>query len=98
MNAAMQRGWWIVSLLSVVSLSAAGPDLRSDSRLVDAIKDGNKAVVLSLLKEKVDVNASEPDGATPLTWAASKDDFETADLLIRSGANVNAATDYGVTP
>ena len=36
-------------------------------------------------------------GTTALAWAAHWDDLGTADLLIQAGANVNAATDYGVT-
>jgi ankyrin repeat protein len=44
------------------------------------------------------VNAAQPDGATALAWAAHSNDLETAELLIRAGANVNAANDYGVTP
>lgn len=38
------------------------------------------------------------DGATPLHWAAHSDDLATADRLIRDGADVNAANEYGVTP
>ena len=45
-----------------------------------------------------DVNAVEPDGATPLLWASYRDDLEGADRLLRAGARVNAANDLGVTP
>jgi ankyrin repeat protein len=38
------------------------------------------------------------DGATPLHWASYRDDLESADRLIRAGADVNAANDLGVTP
>ena len=38
------------------------------------------------------------DGATALHWAVYRDDLETADLLIRAGANVRAANREGVTP
>jgi ankyrin repeat protein len=44
------------------------------------------------------VNATQPDGATPLFWAAHEDDLAIVDLLIRAGAKVNAADDTGVTP
>jgi ankyrin repeat protein len=44
------------------------------------------------------VNATEGDGSTALHWAAHWDDLAIADLLIRAGANVNKATDLGVTP
>jgi ankyrin repeat protein len=44
------------------------------------------------------VNASEADGTTALAWAVQRDDVETAELLIRAGAKVDAANNYGATP
>src|SRR5439155_486535 len=82
-------GWCMVSLASV-SLTAAG-----DLRLVEAVKTGNTEAVRALLKQHVDVNAPQADGATALHWAAHRDDLTAADLLIRAGANVNAANDLG---
>jgi uncharacterized protein len=43
-------------------------------------------------------NKTEPDGTTALHWAAQRNDLETAEKLIRAGANVTAANRYGVTP
>ncbi len=68
------------------------------SPLINAVKDGDKVALHSLLQKKVDVNAAEPDGTTALHWASYKDDVESADLLIRAGAKVNAANDLGVVP
>jgi ankyrin repeat protein len=65
---------------------------------VEAVKERDSATVRSLLKQHIDVNTPEPDGATALAWAAHWDDLDTAELLIHAGANVNAANDYGVTP
>ena len=86
--------WWMASLLSAVTLAAAGNDLR----LVEAAQKGDRETVQSLVKQHADVNAAQPDGATALAWASQRDDLEMADLLIRAGAKVNAANDYGVTP
>src|SRR5438128_1887867 len=86
--------WWIVSLLLVASLGAAGSDLR----LVEAVRSRDKAAVLSLLKQHADVNTTQADGATALAWAAHWDDLEMTDLLVGAGANVNMANDYGITP
>jgi len=79
--------------LSVAGLTAA----TADSRLVDAVQKQDKETVRNLLKQRVDVNAPDGDGATALTWAAHWDDLDTAEQLIRAGANVNVASDYGVT-
>lgn len=38
------------------------------------------------------------DGSTPLHQAVRQNDLKTVDALIKSGANVKAATRYGVTP
>jgi uncharacterized protein len=86
-------GSWIVLLASTGSLAAAG-----DLRLIEAVKNGNKAAVLDLLKQHADVNAPQGDGATALHWAVHLDDLSTAELLIQAGAHVNVANDIGVTP
>src|SRR5262245_21609498 len=80
--------------ISIVGLCAP----RADLRVLEAAKQGEQETITSLLKQHPDVNASEPDGSTALLWASYRDDLNTADLLIRAGSNVNAATDYGVTP
>ena len=87
-----------VRITALVLLTAGRLGATSDLRLVEAVRSQNKAAVETLLKQGVEVNAPQPDGATPLLWAAQWDDLEMADLLIRAGANVNAANLYGVTP
>ena len=86
--------WWMVILLSGANLTAASSDLR----LAEAVKGKDWETARSLLKQDVDVNSSQGDGATALMWAVHWNDIETTDLLIRAGANVNAANDNGVTP
>src|ERR1700691_5284292 len=66
--------------------------------LVEAAKSGDRDALKSLLQKKADANAADADGTTALHWASYHDDLESADLLIRGGAKVNAATDLGVTP
>jgi ankyrin repeat protein len=80
-------------LISAASLAAAG-----SSDLPDAVMNGNKAAVRSLLLKKADVNATQVDGTTALHWAVRGDDLETADLLIKAGANVKAVNREGVMP
>ncbi len=86
-------------LLAVVGAAAAGlAAAAGDERLVDAVKNRDGAAARALLDERVDVNAPQADGATPLHWAAHWDDLETADALLAAGARVDAANDYGVVP
>src|SRR2546427_2615494 len=66
--------------------------------LVDAVKSGDKAAVLALLQQKVNVNMAEPDGTTALHWAVEREDLDLVDRLIKASANVNAKNDYGATP
>jgi uncharacterized protein len=80
--------------LLILFLSVAGVD----ARLPDAAQRSDKAAVRSLLQQKVDANAAQPDGMTALHWAVRQDDLETAQLLIRAGAKAGATTRYGVTP
>ena len=88
------KGWLMAPLLSVASLAAASGDLR----LVEAVAKQDKEEVRSLLKQHLDVNTPQADGATALHWAAHWDDLETAELLLRAGAKVNVRNDYGATP
>lgn len=72
--------------------------LAGDARMVQAVQKQDAALVRTLIRRGADVNASQPDGATPLHWATHRDNLDIADALIKAGANVNAANDYGVTP
>ena len=86
---------WIV-LLALVFAGAAVDAARPP--LVEAVKNGDRAALSALLENKTDVDAAEADGTTALHWASSRDDLESARLLLGGGANVNAANDLGATP
>ena len=71
----------------------------TDTRLADAVQNGDRTAVRALLAKKVDVNAPQGDGTTALHWAAFNDDRDVAKLLLAAGANVKAATrDGAITP
>jgi ankyrin repeat protein len=82
--------------LAVVGMAAAGAPAVT---LVDAARTGDAQVVRSLLQEHaVDVNETAVDGMTALHWAVQRDDTRMVELLIRSGANAQSASRYGVRP
>jgi ankyrin repeat protein len=88
-------GWAALTAiwLAGVTYAAAG-----DLKLIEAAKSGDPVAVRTLLKQGVDVNATESDGSTALHWAARKNNLEIIGLLIGAGAKVNAATRYNITP
>lgn len=90
----LSAGLCAATLLSAV----ASPVLAGDLRLRDAIRAGNATAVTALVKQRVDVNAREADGATPLHWAAHMDDQAAVETLLKAGAKPNVANMYGVTP
>src|SRR5438477_9722213 len=88
----------IKSLCLILLTASIGFSAGPDARLADAVMRADRDTVRSLLQQKIDVNAPQPDGMTALHWAVRQDDLETAQLLIRAGAKVDASTRYGVTP
>jgi ankyrin repeat protein len=88
------RRWLVLPLVFLMHFDTVG----AATRLVDAIRQGDKAGVRALLNQRVDVNTSEADGTTALHWAVYMDDLESANLLIRAGARVATTNRLGVTP
>ena len=91
----------IALMLATVGLRAApatGAGRGSDAALADAAEKMDWSTVRALVKQRVDVNAPQIDGMSPLHWATYHDQREIAELLVRAGAGVNAANRYGVTP
>jgi ankyrin repeat protein len=80
-------------LLVCTMVFAAG---RSD--VADAAMRGDIAAVRTLVAQRVDVNAAQPDGATALHWAVYQGNKAMVELLIAAGANVKAANREGATP
>ena len=70
----------------------------SNSPLADAAMNGDRTALQTLLEQKADVNAAQPDGATAIQWAAYRDDLEMAGALIAAGANIKLANREGATP
>jgi ankyrin repeat protein len=66
--------------------------------LFKAIRDGDLKAVRAQLDAGVYVNACDADGNTPLLLAAIYAGPECVELLLKKGADVNAANKLGATP
>jgi ankyrin repeat protein len=87
----------LVALAVPIVVSAAAPT--TPERLVaDAVKRGDRTLLRALVLKRTDVNLADADGTTALHYASYRDDVESADMLLRAGARVNASNDLGVTP
>jgi ankyrin repeat protein len=81
-----------VALTGIGYGAAVGADAANaaESKNIDALK--------TLVKQRADLNAAQPDGTTALHWAAHWNDAEAVSLLLRAGANAKAVNRYGATP
>src|SRR5436309_11766086 len=85
--------WLMLALCVVLQGTAYG----AGANAADAAQRKDKEALRVLVKQRVDVNAAQPDGTTPLHWAAHWNDAELVDLLLRAGANAKAVNRYGAT-
>ena len=86
----------VVATLAVLSTATAAQNGTTDNRWFLAIRTDNLAAVRALIRE-ANVNATDPQGQTPLMLAAAFGSPEAVRVLIAGGANVRAASDTGVT-
>jgi uncharacterized protein len=96
---------WTMVLAGLLSSSIlAGAALAADTvnqsnvPLVTAAKSGDRAAVRTLLNGIPEKVIAGPEGTAALVWAASRNDAEMADMLLRAGANVKGANEFGATP
>src|SRR5262245_47569740 len=97
----------ILILLTTPLLVDTRPAARGDDKppakalpaeLARAIRDGDLKAVRARLDAGVDVNARDADDNTPLLLAAIYAGPECVELLLKSGAAVNAMNKLGATP
>jgi uncharacterized protein len=88
-----------LAVLGVFVLLSMPSQAQSELPLVDAAKNQDWVGVDSLLtSKKVDVNATQTDGATALAYAVYWDKLDTVQRMLDAGADPDKANDYGVTP
>jgi len=86
----------LIALTLVLALQPAAFAAGADAATAAQNRDVN--TLRTLVRQRTDVNAAQPDGTTALHWAAHWNDLESVNLLVRAGANVKATNRYGATP
>ena len=81
----------------VMSLAIAAT-ASAQATLADRIQSGDRRAALAMLDAGADVNRAQPDGSTPLHWAAYRVDQELAQRLLKKGAKANVVNRYGASP
>ncbi len=84
-------------MASTICAGAALAAGANETSLVTAAKQGDRAVVQSLLNGRAKQDIAGPEGAAALVWAATRNDLAMADLLVRAGANVKGVNEFGAT-
>ena len=84
----------VVTLVTCTALINA----QSNGRLAEAVRAGDVAKAMELLKQGARGHSEEADGTTALHWAVRLDDAKLVRALLGAGARVQAANRYGVTP
>jgi len=92
------RSCSVIALCAGLALAGSASGASLDPPLIDAVKRQDASAVQQLLKDGVEVDARQPDGATALHWAVYREDLETVDVLLRAGASVDAVNRLGATP
>jgi ankyrin repeat protein len=85
-------------LLFSIGVTLAGIAYAAGADAANAAQNRDTEALKTLLKQRIDVNAAQPDGTTALHWAAHWNDAEAVNLLLKAGANAKAANRYGATP
>jgi ankyrin repeat protein len=91
---------WITTLLALAlpGMAVTGAAGAADRGLAELIRDGERPAALALIDAGTDVNAAQPDGTTPLHWAAYRVDAELTRKLLAHGARPGVANALGSTP
>lgn len=89
-----------VALVVLVASTAGGyaQYAWSASTIAAAARTGDLVQSRALIDAGADVNLAEPDGTTPLLWAAYNSSMELVRLLLDAGADPNVPNGLDITP
>ena len=85
-------------LLLILFQFVAGMLARTDDALLSAAESGNMDEVARHLNYGADINVRNPQGITPLHFAALSGHRDVVEFLVSNGADVKARTRRGSTP
>jgi ankyrin repeat protein len=94
----MSRAHALIAFALCVACLASPGAQGTDTRLIQAVKQEDVEAVRALLKQRVDVHATENDGFSALHWAAQRDNLQLVNLLLDAGADPRANSRYRVSP
>src|SRR5215475_134513 len=77
---------------------AALASVANAQTLADRIQAGDRKAALAMIASGADVNKAQPDGSTPLHWAAYRVDRELVQTLLKKGAKADVVNRYGASP
>ena len=83
---------------SVAAYAAPAGAPEADAAFVAAAKAGDSRTVRALVRQRIDVNALEADGTSPLHWAVWSDDVETVTVLLTVGCSMADRTGREALP
>jgi len=81
-----------------VTTLALAASVQAQTTLADRIQSGDRKAALAMIAAGADVNQAQPDGTTPLHWAAYRVDRELVLTLLKKGAKADAVNKYGASP
>src|SRR5262245_16102698 len=83
---------------AAVVLAFAGAMAQAEPAIVDAAMNGDLKTVRTLVRQGIDVNATQPDGMTALHWAVERRDLPMMNALLEAGARPGLTNRTGASP
>ena len=88
----------MLAVVAASSLHAAALHAVAPEGIADAAERSDWARVRALATSRSTVRLAQPDGMTALHWAVRASQEDVVALLLKAGADANAANRYGITP
>jgi uncharacterized protein len=84
--------------LAAALLIAASSTLFGASDFIQSVRNGDEAIVATMIQKGADVNAPETNGTTALQWAVYQQNTGMVKRLLAAGAKVRVINDFGSSP